>query len=134
LWKKLKLSIKSICNLYKKLLGNLDEKNKNEIEEQVKYIINYSQEKLDFNDDIMNYITDLKNEISKKENMDKINQNEAASGKKLLPKIKKNENDELKRIIETFKKKIEELFNNGKKENSIIYKEEIYNFFVKKLK
>ena len=61
---------------------------------------------MDFNDDIMNYITDLKNEISKKENMNKINQNEAASGKKLLPKIKKNENDELKKIIETFKKKL----------------------------
>ena len=126
--------LKTIYNLYEKLLDILDEKNKNEILEQVKNIINYSKAKLDFNDDIMNYITDLKNEISKKENMNKINQNEAASGKKLLPKIKKDENDELKRIIETFKKKIEELFNNGKKENSIIYKEEIYNFFVKKIK
>jgi len=126
--------LKTICNLYEKLLGNLDEKNKNEIVEQVKNIINYSKEKLDFNDDIMNYIKDLKNEISKKENMDNINQNEAVPGRKKLKKIKTDEIAELTRLIETFKKKIEELFNNGKNENSIIYKEEIYNFFVKKIK
>jgi len=132
--KNLNYLLKTICNLYKKLLGNLDEKNKNEIVEQVKYIINYSQEKLDFNDDIMNYITDLKNEISKKENMDKINQNEAVSGKKKLPKIKIDKNAQLTSIIDKIKKKIEELFNNGKNEHNIIYKEEIYNYFVKKIK
>jgi len=89
---------------------------------------------LDFNDDIMNYITDLKNEISKKENMDKINQNEAVSGKKKLPKIKIDKNAQLTSIIDKIKKKIEELFNNGKNEHNIIYKEEIYNYFVKKIK
>jgi GTPase Era involved in 16S rRNA processing len=46
----------TICNVYQKLLDQLNEKDKNEIFEEVKFIINYSREKLDFNDDIMNYI------------------------------------------------------------------------------
>jgi tyrosine-protein phosphatase YwqE len=48
-----------------------------------------------------------------------------------LPKIK---NIEKQTIIEKTRKKIEELFNNGINEQNIIYKKEIYNFFVKKIK
>ena len=129
----------TICNLYKKLLDQLNEKDKNEIEENVKFIINYSREKLDFNEDIMNYIKDFKNEISKNEinkneiskneNKNTINQNKIT--KKLLPSLKK---PELEAIIEKTKKRIEELFNNGINEHNMNYKEEIYNFFVKKIK
>ena len=122
----------SICNLYKKLLDQLNEKDKNEIEEKVKFIINYSREKLDFNDDIMNYIKDLKNEIDKEENNMNRTQNEIS--KKKLQKLKPIEKPELKTIIEKTKKKIEELFNNGINEHNINYKEDIYNFFVKKIK
>ena len=119
----------TICNLYKKLLDQLNEKDKNEIEENVKFIINYSREKLNFNEDIMNYVKDFKNEISKNENKNTINQNKIT--KKLLPSLKK---PELEAIIEKTKKRIEELFNNGINEHNMNYKEEIYNFFVKKIK
>ena len=119
----------SICNLYKKLLDQLNEKDKKEIEDNVKFIINYSREKLDFHDDIMNYVKDFKNEISKNENKNTINQNKIT--KKLLPSLKK---PELEAIIEKTKKRIEELFNNGINEHNMNYKEEIYNFFVKKIK
>lgn len=122
----------SICNLYKKLLDQLNDKDKNEIEEKVKFIINYSREKLDFNDDIMNYIKDLKNEIYKEENNMNRTQNEIF--KKKLAKLKPIEKPELQTIIDKTKKKIEELFNNGINEHNINYKENIYNFFVKKIK
>ena len=122
----------TICNVYEKLLDQLNEKDKNEIIEEVKFIINYSREKLDFNDDIMNYINEFKNEISKYEKNNNINPKEIT--RKLLPKIKTTEKSELQTIIEKTRKKIEELFNNGINEQNIIYKKEIYNFFVKKIK
>ena len=50
----------TICNVYQKLLDQLNEKDKNEIFEEVKFIINYSREKLDFNDDIIIILTNLK--------------------------------------------------------------------------
>lgn len=103
--KDLKFLSNSICNLYSKIIGELKENEKNEIVEEVKNINDFIKEKLDFNDDIMNYIKDLKNEIYKEENNMNRTQNEIF--KKKLAKLKPIEKPELQTIIDKTKKKIE---------------------------
>ena len=132
--KDLKFLSNSICNLYSAIIGVLKENEKNEIIEEVKNINVLIKEKLDFNDDIMNYINMFKNEIKKNENNNNKNETSIRNFKRKKLILKKMEKPELKTISEKLKEKIEELFNNGINEHNTNYKEEIYNFFVKKIK
>lgn len=136
--KDLKFLSNSICNLYSKIIGGLKENEKNEIVEEVKNINDFIKEKLDFNDDIMNYVKMFKDEIkNKNENNNRMNgtTNSNFQRKKIiLEKIPKKEKPELIDISEKLKGKIKDLFNNGINEHNRNYKEEIYNYFVKKIK
>ena len=126
---------KSIYELYKKLIGNLDENDKNEIEENVKKILQDCKE-IDFSDEIANYIKQFKEDISKNknnynENNESRSENNARKNKKQLKKI---ENTELLKIIERIQKELESRFNKCKNENNVLFNEEIYNYFLKTIK
>ena len=126
---------KSVYELYKKLIGNLDENDKNEIEENVKKILQDCKE-IDFSDEISNYIKQFKEDISKNknnynENNESRSENNARKNKKQLKKI---ENTELLKIIERIQKELESRFNKCKNENNVLFNEEIYNYFLKTIK
>ena len=132
--KDLKFLSNSICNLYSAIIGVLKENEKNEIIEEVKNINVLIKEKLNFNDDVMNYINMFKDEIKKNENNNNMNETSNSSFQRRRIILKKIEKPEMKTISEKLKEKIEELFNNGINEHNRNYKEEIYNFFIKKIK
>jgi len=94
--KDLKFLSNSICNLYSKIIGELKENEKNEIIEEVKNINDFIKEKLDFNDDIMNYVNMFKDEINKNENNKSMNGTTNSNFLRKKGKLKKIENSELK--------------------------------------
>ena len=103
---------KSVCDLYKKLIGKLDEKDINKIEENVNMIKEWCQENIDFKDEINNLIKKFKDDVSK-------------NGKNI-------EKPELDKAVNKIEKILEERYNKCKSDEK--FDEDIYNYFLGRIK
>ena len=122
----------SVCDLYEKQIGKLNENDKNEIKKKVKGMIEYCQEDIDFNDEIDNYIQTFTNK--KKNVRDDKNETKSDNFRRTKTHLKPI-NPELKNIVDRIKKDLESKFNNCIRAPNIKFNEEIiYNYFLKVIK
>ena len=124
----------SVCDLYKKLVDELNENDKQKIKENLNTIIEYCKE-IDFSDEINKYIQTFKDDINKNKNVeDKNNETKSANNFRRTKPFLKKINPELENILGKIKNELEAKFNKCKNEPNIKFNEEIYNYFLTVIK